>query len=197
MNKPLLEPSLCTYMGVRFFPFAPRLEDVHIADIAHALSCMPRFAGHTKRFYSVAQHSLAVSHACDPQDAAYGLLHDASEAYLLDMPSPIKQLLPEYVKAEKRLQAMIFEAFGLEPTERMPASVKESDWHALKDEQRWLMQDTPWWTKVEVQSMEFGPICVMSCEQAEAAFLRRARWLHDGGLLPRCPGRGDLVEMPA
>lgn len=196
MAKLTIEPSLCTWMGKRFFPADPRVVDVHVGDIAHALSNMPRFAGHTKRFYSVAQHSVAVSHACGPVASAYGLLHDASEAYLMDMPRPLKQLFPEYKNVEDRLQAAIYEAFGLSP-DAVPQSVKEADEHALRDEQRWLMQDTPWWQKREVVPMEFGPARVMDHDQARDAFLRRARWLHDRGLLPRCPGLEDLVELPS
>lgn len=69
---------IATFTGGVFFPLAPRVEDVRISDIAHALSMLCRFAGHTRGFYSVAQHSVLVSRLCSQQDALWGLLHDAS-----------------------------------------------------------------------------------------------------------------------
>lgn len=183
-----MDASICTFEGRQFWPFAPRVEDVSIVDIAHALSNIPRFGGHTRRFYSVAQHSLAVSHACEQRAAALGLLHDASEAYLLDIPSPIKQHLPDYQRAEERLQVVIHQAFGLDPDAIDHRIVKDEDRAALLEEQWALMPNVIWWDKKRVRPMEFGPTCVMSNEGAAAAFLRRARWLFDTRHLPYCPG---------
>src|SRR5579885_2784587 len=81
-----------TYCGVAFYPLDPRPEEILIEDIAHALSMLCRFTGHVKRFYSVAQHCVYVSHRCDPKDALWGLLHDAAEAYLNDISRPVKSL---------------------------------------------------------------------------------------------------------
>src|SRR6266496_3875421 len=92
--------------GKWFNVFNPKPEDVDIRDIAHALSNQCRFTGHTKEFYSVAQHSVLVSTFCAPEDAAWGLLHDASEAYLSDIASPVKKhpdFGPFYLEAEKRI----------------------------------------------------------------------------------------------
>lgn len=124
-----------TYTGRQVFPFAPRPEDIDIEDIAHALSNQCRFTGHTREFYSVAQHSCLVSHHCDT--ALEGLLHDASEAYLADMAKPIKEFLPEYKEIEDRLMRAIAAKFSF----RYPlsASVKEADARALKTEQRDLL----------------------------------------------------------
>ena len=73
----------------------PNPDDIRIEDIAHALSNQCRFAGHAREFYSVAEHSVHVSQLCLPEHALWGLLHDASEAYLVDLPRPLK-LLPEF-----------------------------------------------------------------------------------------------------
>src|ERR1019366_9954250 len=83
--------AIRTYSGVRFKPLDPD-PAVGISDIAHALANQCRFGGHSSAFYSVAQHSVRVSEICAAEDALWGLLHDASEAYLVDVPAPLKQL---------------------------------------------------------------------------------------------------------
>ena len=72
---------LQTYTGKKFYPFDPREEEVDILDIAHALSQLCRFGGHTKEFYSVAEHCVLVSMCCPSEVKLLGLLHDAAEAY--------------------------------------------------------------------------------------------------------------------
>lgn len=128
---------ILTQSGMRFWPLDPRADEVHIQDIAHALSRLCRFAGHVvPAIYSVAQHSVLVSHACHPDDALWGLLHDATEAYLVDVPSPVKRApaLAAYRAAERRLELVVAEAFGLPPA--MPASVHVADARLLATEKR-------------------------------------------------------------
>lgn len=128
-----------TFTGKKFFPLEPKIEDICIADIAHSLSMQCRFAGHSKEFYSVAHHSIAMVNCWFPKPeqkelAKYALLHDASEAYLTDIPRPLKHL-PEfqfYRDAEKTLSEMIYVKFGLEPNE--PEEVKKADWEILCEE---------------------------------------------------------------
>jgi hypothetical protein len=91
----------------------PSAEMVDILDIAHGLAAEVRWAGQTKRRMTVVQHSIMVSEICDPRDALAGLLHDASEAYTGDFPTPLKQMCPELQEVENRIQDVIFEAFGL------------------------------------------------------------------------------------
>lgn len=116
---------ICTYTGVTFWPMDPRVEEVDIEDIAHSLSMLCRFNGHIKSFYSVAQHSVLVSALCSPENQLWGLLHDASEAYISDMPSPIKLELPDFIAAEKVVQKVVCDKFGLPYNE--PAEVKSAD----------------------------------------------------------------------
>lgn len=109
-----------TFKGKRFDPFDPNPALIDIEDIAHSLSSICRYGGHSNRFYSVAEHSVLVAEYllatwCDRKLALAGLLHDAAEAYMGDIPRPIKYR-PEfafYREAEARLDAMIFERFGL------------------------------------------------------------------------------------
>jgi uncharacterized protein len=91
----------------------PERGDFNIEDIAHSLAQIARFGGRCKDFYSVAQHSFYVSYMMGPKKAKIGLLHDASEAYLSDIASPIKPLLPDYVALEKSLQGKLALAFDL------------------------------------------------------------------------------------
>jgi 5'-deoxynucleotidase YfbR-like HD superfamily hydrolase len=130
---------LQTYLGKRFYVCDPRPEDMDIEVIAHALSQQVRFSGHTRGAYSVAQHCVMVSDLSAREDALWGLLHDASEAYLVDIPSPLKRL-PEfsgYLALEAKIMAAICDRYGL-PRE-MPASVRHADLVALVTEARDLM----------------------------------------------------------
>jgi uncharacterized protein len=126
---------LQTYTGKQFWPMDPRSQEVDIRDIAHALSMQCRYAGHCRRFYSVAEHSTLIARwlVGKQRDAAlYGLLHDASEAYLVDVPRPVKPFLTGYAAAEARVMAAIWSHFGLGPD--VPAIVKEADDRILADE---------------------------------------------------------------
>lgn len=102
-----------TYTGIYFNVFEPKPEMVRIEDIAHSLSMQCRFGGHLPKFYSVAQHSLMCSFGLNKRYWLEGLLHDASEAYLLDMPSPIKKRMNDYKEIEHRLNKVIAERFNL------------------------------------------------------------------------------------
>ena len=105
-----------TYTGGQFWPFDPDPEDVRIEDIAHALSLQCRFAGHVPEFYSVAQHCLLVEQLTVPpsrETCLAALLHDAAEAYVLDMPRPLKRDLPDYRRVERAVTAAVALRFGL------------------------------------------------------------------------------------
>lgn len=117
-----------TYPGrVVFEPLNPRHDQLAIEDIAHALGMICRFGGHTVDYYSVAEHSVHVSHVCDPQEALAGLLHDAAEAYLGDMIRPMKHTpaMAHYREAEDWLLGMILAREGL--STELPASVLYAD----------------------------------------------------------------------
>jgi hypothetical protein len=117
-------------------------DDVCIEDIAHALSNIVRFTGHAKAPYTVAQHSVMVS-MLSGEHALCGLLHDATEAYLGDVSSPLKSLLPDYREAEERAHKVIAGAFGLPYP--LPREVKDADRQALLIEKRDLLTvDLDW-----------------------------------------------------
>lgn len=128
-----------TYTGKRMYFDRPKLCDIDIRDIAHGLSNMCRFNGQTREFYSVAQHCVLVSHIVPRGAELWGLLHDASEAYLPDVTTPLKALMPQFKVFEEHIQEAIGDRFGL--AWPMPPSVKAADRVALATEARDLMRD--------------------------------------------------------
>lgn len=120
------------YSGKQFWPMDPRADEVEIEDIAHALSMQCRYAGHCKRFYSVAEHCVHLANYVSAPNRLWALLHDASEAYLVDVPRPVKPFLPGYKEAEARVMAVVCDRFGL-PHE-MPAEVHAADGAIIGDE---------------------------------------------------------------
>jgi uncharacterized protein len=165
--------------GRQFWPLDPRHHEIEIRDIAHALARQCRFTGHVRYFYSVAEHSVHVSYVCDPGDALHALLHDGSEAYLVDLPRPLKRL-PEfrvYLEIEARLQAMIFECFGLSP--EMPRSVKDADDAQLDTEACALMAPLHPDFKLTGKRGGIHPE-LWTPEQAESRFLKRFHELTEG-----------------
>ncbi len=122
-----------TYTGRQFWPLDPRPEEIFIEDIAHALSMQCRYAGHCLRFYSVAEHSVLLARAMgNSADARWALLHDASEAYLVDVPRPVKPHLAGYRDAEDLVMRAVAARFNLPPD--MPPLVHEGDNRIIADE---------------------------------------------------------------
>ena len=99
-----------TYSGIKINIFNPHSDDIRIRDIAHALAMCCRFNGHTKRFLSIAEHSFFVSLYVGPPYQLEGLLHDAAEAYLTDIPRPIKAFIPKVKDLDTRLENLNLEA---------------------------------------------------------------------------------------
>ena len=160
------------FTGKKFYPLNPRPEDICIEDIAHALSMLCRFTGHCKEFYSVAQHSVIVSYFCD--SSLQGLLHDASEAYISDINSPIKKMdqLTGYREIESKIQKVIYKKFNLPEIEN--TSVKKADKLVLAIEARNLMNHiSPEWN---IPSIPLN-IIPLPPKEAEQLFLNRYKEL--------------------
>jgi hypothetical protein len=132
-----------TYTGRVYWPVDPRPEEVDIVDIGHHLSLLCRYTGACSKFYSIAEHSVLVSHMVPPEDALAGLLHDAPEAYLNDMNRPLKRSpgMEGYRAIERLNHGAIFTHFGL-PIE-LPVSVEKADSDILFHEQAALMPPEP------------------------------------------------------
>ncbi len=133
-----VETFIETSVGRKFYLLAEH-PGFNISEIAHALSHTCRYGGHCNQFYSVAEHSVLVSEIaeelklCDPFEA---LMHDASEAYLCDIPGPWKCKLPDYLAMEAELERKLQEFFQLPPKS---AGCKEADLVALMVEGRTLL----------------------------------------------------------
>lgn len=157
--------------GKSFDLLKPGTWMIEIEDIAHALSHVCRFAGHTRAFYSVAQHSVMVSCLVPKEHALAGLLHDAAEAYIGDLTSPLKGLLPAFREIEDNIQTCITKRFGLQG---LPESVKQADLVMLATERRDLLIDQaePWPMLEGVQPLK-ARIKPFSPNRALHAFLDR------------------------
>jgi hypothetical protein len=106
--------SSISVVGGQFFDLLnPSNSEYDIDVIATALSNLCRYTGHVTRFYSVAEHSVLVSKIVPSKYALEGLLHDASEAFVGDVSSPLKKLLDRYQEIEYNVQEDIAKRFGL------------------------------------------------------------------------------------
>lgn len=128
-----------THSGIYFNVFSPKPEMVDIDDIAHALSNQCRWGGHSAKFYSVAQHCVGMLPHVEPKDRLSALLHDASEAYLVDVPRPIKKKLANYHEIEEKVMRAIAQRFEFEWP--MEVAVVEADEAMLKYEWERLILD--------------------------------------------------------
>lgn len=125
--------NFVTGTGIFMDLLNPKPEDIRFADISRALSQQCRFGGHTGLFYSVAEHSICVSRAVSPENRMVALFHDATEAYCVDVPRPLKAILgTAYQDVEKKLWTAIAKAFDL--PEEIPEEVLLADNKALKGE---------------------------------------------------------------
>lgn len=172
-------PWIETYTGGRFHILDPKPEEILIEDIAHSLSMQCRFGGHARAFYSVAEHSVIVSLLVKPENALHGLLHDASEAYIVDIPTPVKADLDDYLVLEEDIQNAIVDKFNLSGDY---ADIKDADKVQLKTEAKYLMKSAgkDWATDFPT-IREHGkiPKCLQPIE-AKAMFLSRF-WELSGG----------------
>jgi uncharacterized protein len=172
-------PYIQTVSGRRFNPLEPDPAEIEIGDIALALSHQCRFGGHCRPYCSVGQHSCLVADLVEERgggrdEALWALLHDASEAYLVDLPHPLKHrsdLGRLYAAAEDQLQAAICERFGLPVA--APAIVKQVDRALLATERREVASVAWHWPEldgVEPLDLEIEPWLP---ERAREEFLAR------------------------
>lgn len=201
--RPELNGCIKTISGVYINPTIATIEQIKIYDIAHALSLMNRYAGHSLWPYSVAQHSVLLFDYLDdhgvpglmrlyPEHKAEinnrpklntllrkTLLHDASEAYMPDIPGPFKGAFPDYLGHEKRLQATIFDRFGL--THEFPKLLKFVDGAIINNEMDVLSPGGAWGYITELGPLANVKIEQWSPERSRAEFLSRFRkmWPHE------------------
>lgn len=163
--------TIQTFTGEMFDVFSPHMEQINLKDISHALSMLCRYGGHSREFYSVAEHCVLMAEHFvgrgEKDLARAALLHDATEAYMGDVVRPLKGQLPLYREVEGRLQTLIFMKYGI--YDQVPHGVKEADLRITTDERDMLMLPRPW----SIDPVE--PLGVMlQCwthDQAEQAWL--------------------------
>jgi 5'-nucleotidase len=169
-----------TFTG-RVFPLETFDPDaIGIEDIAHALGMLCRFQGQCQKFYSVAEHSVHVSHEIEPNLALLGLMHDAAEAYLGDVPTPLKKSMPGFQQTEDELMKLISEKFGFVFPEKdtvEEVELKRADMQLLADEKEVVMgrEPKPWSKIFEVKNSD--RIQCWSPGEAKDKFLERFREL--------------------
>ena len=171
-SKPFIRnmrPSILCHSGNHFDFTKPGANKILVSDIAHALAHVCRFAGHTNEFYSVAQHSVIVSRLVPEEFALEALMHDAAEAYLGDVTTPLKMMLPDYKKIEQSVEFAIRHEFDLPWT--LSPCIKAADLVALVTEMRDLMPDK-YLTKPDVAPINEKIHAMPPC-MAKQSFLSR------------------------
>lgn len=173
-KKGFEKPAIFTYSGKKIVVKEFKVEDISIIDIAHSLSNLCRFTGHVKDYYSVAQHSVLVAdHLETLEQKRTGLLHDATEAYLNDLSSPIKACfkMGEYKEMEDFYHGVINERFNLEP---ICPRIKQADLEALFTEKRdvLLHPNSEWGWGDEITRWD-DKIVPLGPKQAKILFLKR------------------------
>ena len=139
-----------TFSGLRFYALDPRENEISIIDIAHSQSLMCRFNGQSKFFYSIASHSIVVKKLLEYMNAPLivqlqGLLHDASEAYICDIPTPIKGALTNYHDIEAKIMDVIFKKYNIPNRWNHNFLVKKCDYLSLLLEANILMPNHTGW----------------------------------------------------
>lgn len=130
-----------TFTGKQFWPMDPNPDVISIIDIAVSLSRINRFTGHTTFPYSVAQHSCLVCDILPQEYKKWGLMHDAHEAYVNDMVSPVKKFFPSYQEVETKLMKAVSQRFDL--IWPVPKKIVEADYILLATEKRDIMGPAP------------------------------------------------------
>lgn len=152
MNR-MTDPNTVRVTGGDFISFVdPNPADIKIEAIARGLSRAARFGGHTGPYYTVAQHAVMVSHLLEPEYelALAGLHHDDSEAFIADIPTPAKRLLPEYYVLEERLQNAILRSLDLPEGSQHHPRVKQADMAMLFLERDAMIDDSIEWSNEEM-----------------------------------------------
>jgi 5'-nucleotidase len=142
--------AVMTKSGHYFDFMNPNVDHIELDDIAHSLSNLCRYTGHCAVFYSVAQHSVLMARRAHEDVALEVLMHDAAEAYLGDIATPLKQCLPYYRKIEATVEKAIGEKFLIDISEPITkACIKELDWQCMATEVRDLMPENADWTVLD------------------------------------------------
>lgn len=168
-----------TFQGRMVDVFDPQPQDISIADIAWGLSNTVRWGGHASQPITVAQHSCIVhdilkAEGCGTGTMLSGLMHDAAEAYIGDIPRPIKSRIPQFYQIETKLMWAIEKRFDLIPGGWHMAAVREADNASLHAEWKQFMDGLNPIPNVEPSNFKYHDrIVVQSPFRAYRSFLDR------------------------
>lgn len=177
-----MELYIETSSGKKFYIERPEFD---VKDVMHSLSNQCRYTGHSRLFYSTAEHSMLVARLCEDlglADPFEGLMHDGAEAYLSDIAAPWKALLPDYKKLEQKIEVPMRRWLGLKD-DRLSDGAKRADWLALFIEARALMPtraadwNAPDGIKAEADKLNYVIKCyspAIAYAEFRNAFLRYA-----------------------
>lgn len=167
-----------TFKGHKFDVFNIDPKCIDIEDIAHSLAMACRFNGHLKKFVSVAEHSIAVATTVSEENAFCGLMHDAAEAYITDVPKPIKVMLPEINKLDAIITEAVFKKYGISYpiADEVKAVDREMCYAEAKDSG---MDVKSWDIQGYVDALDYTPYH-WSPVEAKTMFLAAFRNLYKG-----------------
>jgi len=173
-----------TQSGVRFELSDPDPDSVALCDITHALGKLCRYTGHTSRFYSVAEHSIHVASLVPEELRLAALLHDAAEAYIGDLSTPLKMLISEtgplLKVTENKILSAVWKKFGISLTAENLIVIHEADIRVLLAERRFFLGRLDWGWGEEIRPaaikfMRLDPDLAADTfrQEIESAILRR------------------------
>jgi len=183
--------TIQTFTGLEVNPLDLKPEDISIWDIAHALSMKCRFSGHCRDFYSVAEHSVYVARETykitqntklpaftSKKDILLGaLLHDAAEAYLADIPRPVKKEIAGFDKIEEKALRTIFQQFGISKSyKKIMEFVKNPDESLLVTEAAVLLRNPVLFEEKGLTPASVEIKC-LGQREAEHNFLKEFKYL--------------------
>lgn len=163
-----------TYSGYKFFPEINFITNISLIDIAHSLSNQCRYGGHAPEFYSVAEHSIlmtewALSNGMSSNVTKWCLMHDASEAYVTDVPTPVKDLCGDFKIVENKVQDQIARRFRLDSM-NVPEEV-----HAI--DKRILLTEMQRFDGIQRENSLDVELQFWSPKEAKQEFLALAKFL--------------------
>jgi len=174
-------PTMMELASGSYFDFKKMDESIFtLGDVAQGLANTCRFSGQTTVFYSVAEHAVGVAERLEAQGYGImcqlaGLHHDDSEAFITDVPRPIKILLPDYMKLEKKVMEVVLNGLGLSDLDIHDPAVKEADDWMLAQEAGEMLpsRGEPWSVGWTGKQRDFG----LSPGRAQEAWLRQHHYL--------------------
>ncbi len=189
MNSCIKKPFILTYSGINFLLYGESTNGFSLKDIAHSLSMQCRYTGHTSQFYSVAEHCVLMSRYVIDLDYKFmALYHDAVEAYVGDLASPVKRESPGYKKVEENIERRLFMWLGYNVSPLVKKLIKILDIRIMLCERDELLPeiDGQWAEDGVVTPLDINIMC-WSPAMAEKEFLKQAEKIKElmqkGGLI--------------